>query len=172
MYFTVMPAQAMQYASTKAIWNLLFGVNQPSFEQNKGNKTINLGISMIFSSATCLFLLLLFFFYSFFASFFSYSCRFTWDNEHVHIWTVVQLIIMFSLHHSYSRSDDNHKLTAFIDSRGIKKWKNPTICKVYIWLRNQVGKFSTSHFMYNLHYSLINFCLSCFSLYISLLLLL
>lgn len=26
--------QAMQYTSPKAIWNLLFGVNQPSFQNN------------------------------------------------------------------------------------------------------------------------------------------
>lgn len=64
---------------------------------------------MVFSSAP-FFILLLVFFLPSFASVFSYSCRFTWDNEHVHIWTVVQLIIMFSLHHSYSKSDDNYNL--------------------------------------------------------------
>lgn len=26
----------MQYASPKAIWNVLFGVNRPSFEQTEG----------------------------------------------------------------------------------------------------------------------------------------
>lgn len=31
--------QAMQYTSPKAIWNLLFGVDQPSFEPNKGTDT-------------------------------------------------------------------------------------------------------------------------------------
>lgn len=29
--------QAMQYGSPKAIWNLLFGVSSPPFEQNEGN---------------------------------------------------------------------------------------------------------------------------------------
>ena len=29
------PLQAMQYASPKGIWNKLFGVDTPSFEQNE-----------------------------------------------------------------------------------------------------------------------------------------
>ncbi|KAF3453177.1 hypothetical protein FNV43_RR03614 [Rhamnella rubrinervis] len=36
LVFTITNWKAMQYASPKAIWNLLFGVNQPSFEQNEG----------------------------------------------------------------------------------------------------------------------------------------
>ncbi|XP_038878874.1 protein SUPPRESSOR OF QUENCHING 1, chloroplastic [Benincasa hispida] len=36
LLFTITNWKAMQYASPKAIWNLLFGVNQPSF-QNNGN---------------------------------------------------------------------------------------------------------------------------------------
>lgn len=31
-----MPLQAMQYASPKAIWNMLLGVNQQSFKSDKG----------------------------------------------------------------------------------------------------------------------------------------
>lgn len=29
--------QAMQYASPKALWNLAFGVNNPTLGQNKGD---------------------------------------------------------------------------------------------------------------------------------------
>ncbi|XP_015874923.3 protein SUPPRESSOR OF QUENCHING 1, chloroplastic [Ziziphus jujuba] len=36
LLFTISNWKAMQYASPKAIWNLLFGVNQPSFGQNEG----------------------------------------------------------------------------------------------------------------------------------------
>ncbi|CAK7340522.1 unnamed protein product [Dovyalis caffra] len=35
LYFTVTNWKAMQYASPKAVWNLLFGVKTPSFEQNE-----------------------------------------------------------------------------------------------------------------------------------------
>jgi len=33
----LMTLQAMQYASPKALWNLIFGMNSPSFEPNEGN---------------------------------------------------------------------------------------------------------------------------------------
>ncbi|XP_059440176.1 protein SUPPRESSOR OF QUENCHING 1, chloroplastic isoform X2 [Corylus avellana] len=36
LIFTIANWKAMQYTSPKAIWNLLFGVDQPSFELNKG----------------------------------------------------------------------------------------------------------------------------------------
>ncbi|KAK4264680.1 hypothetical protein QN277_025822 [Acacia crassicarpa] len=36
LIFTVNNWKAMQYASPKSIWNLLFGVTQPSMEQNEG----------------------------------------------------------------------------------------------------------------------------------------
>lgn len=35
-YKTTVLSQAMQYASPKAIWNVLFGVNRPLFEPNDG----------------------------------------------------------------------------------------------------------------------------------------
>ncbi|ESR46787.1 hypothetical protein CICLE_v10000268mg [Citrus x clementina] len=37
LFFTVSNWKAMQYASPKAIWNVLFGVNRPSFEQTEGS---------------------------------------------------------------------------------------------------------------------------------------
>ncbi|KAL5565895.1 hypothetical protein UlMin_029059 [Ulmus minor] len=37
LFFAVSNWKAMQYASPQAIWNLLFGVNQPSFERNDGD---------------------------------------------------------------------------------------------------------------------------------------
>ncbi|KAI6692331.1 hypothetical protein NL676_020041 [Syzygium grande] len=37
LFFTITNWKAMQYASPKALWNLLFGVNQPSFWQGKGD---------------------------------------------------------------------------------------------------------------------------------------
>ncbi|KAH9755570.1 protein SUPPRESSOR OF QUENCHING 1 [Citrus sinensis] len=36
LFFAVSNWKAMQYASPKAIWNVLFGVNRPSFEQTEG----------------------------------------------------------------------------------------------------------------------------------------
>lgn len=36
VFFTISNWKAMQYASPKAIWNVLFGVGSPSFEQNEG----------------------------------------------------------------------------------------------------------------------------------------
>ncbi|KAE8010352.1 hypothetical protein FH972_006727 [Carpinus fangiana] len=36
LIFTIANWKAMQYTSPKAIWNMLFGVDQPSFERNKG----------------------------------------------------------------------------------------------------------------------------------------
>lgn len=35
LYFTITNWKAMQYASPKGIWNKLFGVDTPSFEQNE-----------------------------------------------------------------------------------------------------------------------------------------
>ncbi|KAH9689718.1 protein SUPPRESSOR OF QUENCHING 1 [Citrus sinensis] len=39
LFFTVSNWKAMQYASPKAIWNVLFGVNRPSFEQTEGGSS-------------------------------------------------------------------------------------------------------------------------------------
>ncbi|KAF8018310.1 hypothetical protein BT93_H3259 [Corymbia citriodora subsp. variegata] len=37
LFFTITNWKAMQYASPKAVWNLLFGLNQPSFQQGEGD---------------------------------------------------------------------------------------------------------------------------------------
>ena len=42
-----MPLQAMQYASPKAIWNLLFGVSRPTFEKNEGNDIFHQIVSYV-----------------------------------------------------------------------------------------------------------------------------
>ncbi|KAH9755575.1 protein SUPPRESSOR OF QUENCHING 1 [Citrus sinensis] len=39
LFFAVSNWKAMQYASPKAIWNVLFGVNRPSFEQTEGGSS-------------------------------------------------------------------------------------------------------------------------------------
>lgn len=41
-----MAAQAMQYASPKAIWNMVFGVTQPSFGQNDGNIATSISLHL------------------------------------------------------------------------------------------------------------------------------
>ncbi|KAK0601024.1 hypothetical protein LWI29_020682 [Acer saccharum] len=39
LFFAVSNRKAMQYASPKAIWNMFFGINRPSFNQNEGEST-------------------------------------------------------------------------------------------------------------------------------------
>jgi hypothetical protein len=56
----------MEYTSPKAIWNLLFGVDQPSFEPNKGTDTCH----VTYPKAA------LFFSFSLIAFFFSIFCSF------------------------------------------------------------------------------------------------
>jgi hypothetical protein len=60
----------MQYSSPQAIWNLLFGVKQPSFKQNEGTDVFHI-IILVFSCSA-------FFFVFFSCHYFSLSFVHSW----------------------------------------------------------------------------------------------
>lgn len=126
-----MPLQAMQYASPKAIWNLLFGVNRPTFGKNEGNDIFHQIVSYVHSLSFFSFVL----FYFHVPSSISLQKSGTFysknhgsiDIMHPFSFSFNDLIIITK---TRMKSHGSHLLCN--GYRGISSWKNPAICELYI----------------------------------------
>ena len=153
---TAMPLQAMQYASPKAIWNLLFGVNRPTFGKNEGNdifhQIVSYGHFYLLFLCAFLFSLLYFFFYLFYFHVPSNMSLHKSGTVYFENHGSVDSMHPFSLSFNDLISITETRIKSHLlcnGYRGISNWKNPTICELYIWFGKQVIQmFSSLHLFF------------------------